>query len=139
MNDEREFLDWFGTTWLRAEEALHDGDAGPRFETWSKNEPVTLFGAWLNATNVDEAHEVFRALEKSMSDFVDEQITLVAAGLSGDLAYTVHREHTRTSVRGEARDYELRTTQVYRREAGTWHVVHRHADRDPSPPADPTP
>ncbi|MGC4110154.1 MAG: nuclear transport factor 2 family protein [Nocardioides sp.] len=135
MDDAREFLDWFDTTWLRAEEALHGGDAGPRFETWSTAEPVTLYGAWFNATNVDEAHAVFRTLERSMSDFVDEQIDLIAYGVSGDLAYTVHREHTRTTVRGEVSDYVLRTTQVYRREGDAWKVVHRHADRDPSPPA----
>ncbi len=28
-----------------AEIALHRGDAGPRKEVWSRNEPVTLFGA----------------------------------------------------------------------------------------------
>jgi hypothetical protein len=134
MDDEREFLDWFATTWLKAEEALHDGDAGPRFETWSTNAPVTLYGAWLNATNVEQAHEVFRTLERSLSDFVDEQIDVIAHGVSGDLAYTVHREHTRTTIRGEVSDYVLRTTQVYRREDGIWKVVHRHADPDPSPP-----
>jgi len=134
VDDERAFLDWFATTWLRAEEALHDGDAGPRFETWSSTEPVTLFGAWFNATDAAGAHEVFRTPERTMSDFVDEQITLIAYGVSGDLAYTVHREHTQTTVRGEVSDYVLRATQVYRRENGVWKVVHRHADRDPSPP-----
>ena len=44
----------------------------------------------------------------------------------------LHREHTTTTVNGEQREYVLRTTQVYRREDGTWKVVHRHADNEAS-------
>lgn len=130
MDDDRDFLEWFRTTWTDAEMALHDGRPGARDGTWSDREPVTLFGAWMNATNADEARAVFRRLEASFSDARQEEVSLVAHGVSGDLAYTVHREHTTTSVEGEPRDYVLRVTQVYRHEAGTWRVVHRHADSD---------
>jgi len=51
MSERDDFLAWFDTTWRAAEVALHNGDAGPRFQTWSETEPVTLFGAWLNATD----------------------------------------------------------------------------------------
>ena len=110
--------------------ALHNGDARPRFETWSTHEPVTLFGAWMNATNADGAREVFRRLEQSFADVEEGRISLVAHGVSGDLAYTVHREHTTTTINGEPREYVLRVTQVYRREDGRWQVVHRHADNE---------
>lgn len=132
MDDDQGFLEWFETTWHDAEMALHNGDAGPRDDTWSQQEPVTLFGAWMNATNADEARAVFRRLEQSFSDAVEGHVSLVAHGVSGDLAYTVHREHTTTTVNGEQREYVLRTTQVYRREDGTWKVVHRHADNEAS-------
>ena len=130
MDEDQEFLEWFETTWHDAEMALHNGDAGPRDDTWSKREPVTLFGAWMNATNAEEARVVFRRLEESFSDAVEGHVSLVAHGVSGHLAYTVHREHTTTRVNGEQREYVLRTTQVYRREDGTWKVVHRHADHE---------
>jgi ketosteroid isomerase-like protein len=133
MDADQEFLGWFETTWHDAEVALHNGDARPRDEiTWSRTEPVTLFGAWMNATNADEARSVFRRLEEAFSDSVQGDISLVAHGVSGDLAYTAHREHTTTKVNGEEREYVLRVTQVYRREDGAWHVVHRHADNEPS-------
>ena len=131
MDDDRGFLEWFETTWHDAEMALHNGDATPRDEiTWSKQEPVTLFGAWRNATDADGARAVFRALEASFSEAVEGDIELVAYGVSGDLAYTAHREHTRTSVDGERREYTLRVTQVYRHEGDTWRVVHRHGDHE---------
>ena len=46
MDERAEFLDWFGTTWRAAETALHAGDAATRDGTWSKQAPVTLFGAY---------------------------------------------------------------------------------------------
>jgi ketosteroid isomerase-like protein len=129
---DSEFLEWFNTTWKDAEDALHDGDAAPRFETWSDHEPVTLFGAWLTARTPGEAHAVFRRLASTFAHAQECSIELIAHGVSGDLAYTLARELTATTVRGEPRDYVLRVTQVYRREEGTWKVVHRHADTEAS-------
>jgi ketosteroid isomerase-like protein len=130
MDADREFLEWFETTWREADVALHNGDPGPRDGTWSTREPVTVFGAWMNATSADEARRVFRRIAESFSDVEEFRIELVAHGVSGDLAYTAHREHTTTMVDGERREYMLRTTQVYRREDGTWKVAHRHADME---------
>jgi len=70
-------------------------------------------------------------LAESFSEATSSDIELVAADVSGDLAYTVHREITSTSVNGQPRDYVLRVSQVYRREDGAWKVVHRHADEQP--------
>lgn len=72
--------------------------------------------------------EVFRELARGFSQATSSEIELIAAEVSGDLAYTVHREITSTVVDGAPRDYILRVTQVYRREDGTWKVVHRHGD-----------
>ena len=118
--------------WSAADLALHNGDATPRFSLWSHEDPVTLFGAALSASGWDDISAVFRHLEDEFSDCTDSDIELVAAGASGDLAYTVTYEHTSASVRGEPRSYTLRSTQVYRREEGVWKVVHRHGDTPPS-------
>jgi ketosteroid isomerase-like protein len=131
MSDRDEFLAWFDTEWRAAEDALHNGDASLRFNTWSDREPVTLFGAWQNATDPAGVREVFSGLEKRFSDVRSTDIELVAADVSGDLAYTVHREVTSTSVSHRPRSYVLRVTQVYRRENGAWKVVHRHGDEEP--------
>lgn len=131
MDELDAFLGWFNTDWRDAEVALHGGDATPRFQTWSDREPVTLFGAWLNANGAAEVREVFSRLADSFSQATSSAVELVAADVTGDLAYTAHREITSTVVDGEPRDYVLRVTQVYRREDGNWKVVHRHGDEDP--------
>jgi ketosteroid isomerase-like protein len=131
MGDREDFLDWFGTTWSQAEDALHAGDAGPRFRTWSEREPVTLFGAWFNAVDAAGARLAFQRLAQTFSRAGSSSIDLIACEVSGDLAYTVHRELTAAAVDGVSREYVLRVTQVYRREDGEWRVVHRHGDADP--------
>jgi ketosteroid isomerase-like protein len=131
MNERDEFLDWVGSRLKDAETALHNGDAGPRFEIWSTNEPVTVLGAWKSATGQREVGELFRLLEDSFSDCTSYAHDVVAADVSGDMAYTVGYEHTSASINGEPRTYTLRATQVYRREDGEWKVAHRHADTVP--------
>jgi ketosteroid isomerase-like protein len=137
MSDREEFLAWFNTEWREAEVALHNGDAAPRFQTWSERDPVTLFGAWLNATGAAGVREVFLKLAEAFAEAGSSRIQLVAADVSGDLAYTAHRELTSTSVNGQPRDYVLRVTQVYRREDDMWKVVHRHGDEEPDADAGP--
>lgn len=130
MSDRDEFLNWFNTTWRTAERALHNGDAEPRFKTWSEEEPVTLFGAVFNAYTLADVRAAFLKLAESFSQAKSGEIDLIAADVRGDLAYTVHREITSTTVNGQPRDYTLRVTQIYRRENGDWRVVHRHGDNE---------
>ena len=66
---------------------------------------------------------------------------LLAAGASGDLAYTVGYENYEASRDGgPVTPNRLRVTHVYRRENGEWRIVHRHGDGLPSdrgvPPTD---
>ena len=54
---------------------------------------------------------------------------LVAAGVSGDLAYVVGYERGSASVGGgPVEPVDLRVNQVYRREDDEWKLVHRHGD-----------
>lgn len=128
MGDREDFLVWVETRLRDAEVALHNGDAGPRLEIWSSNEPVTVLGAWKSAAGRDNVADLFHELEGTFSDCTSYTFALAAADVVGDLAYTVGYEHTQASVNGEARAYTLRATQIYRREDGEWKVVHRHAD-----------
>ena len=135
MTDRDDFLEWAASRLRDAEVALHDGDAAPRRAIWSRNEPVTVFGAWKSATGIDEVSELFGQLEATFSDCTSFTNEIIAADVIGDVAYTVSYEHTQASVNGEPRNYTLRATQIYRREEGEWKVAHRHADTLPAPEA----
>jgi ketosteroid isomerase-like protein len=128
MTDHEEFLDWVRTSLYDAEVALHNGDAGPRRELWSREEPVSVLGAWRNAQGQDEIDELFALLARRFSDCTSYRFELLAYDVVGNMAYTAGLEHTSTSVDGQPRTYTLRATQVYRREGGDWKVAHRHGD-----------
>ena len=102
---------------------------------WSDREPVTLFGAAVSKSGAEEVRRFFRELAAQFSDCTAYRFELVAADVSGDLAYSVGYEHTSVSIDGApVAPYILRVTHLYRREDGEWKIVHRHGD---PPPVDP--
>jgi len=131
MSDRDDFLAWVNSRVRDAEIAVHEGDAGPRREIWSRQEPVTVLGAWKSSTGRAELDELFTGLEQTFSGCASYRFDVVAAEVSGDMAYTMGYEHTQAVVNGEPRTYTLRATQIYRREGGEWKVVHRHGSALP--------
>ena len=128
MTDRDDFLAWVQSTLYQAELALHNGDSAPRRAIWSRNEPVSILGAWRNALGQRELDDVFTSLEATFSDCTSYAFEVQAYDVVGDMAYTAGLERTWASVDGQPRSYTLRATQVYRREDGEWKVAHRHAD-----------
>jgi ketosteroid isomerase-like protein len=132
MDETQAFLDDVLPRQFDAERAIHDGDPEPRRAMWSHREPTTLLGADLVCVTGPEAvHAAFGTVASWFTDCTHYDIELVAAGASGDLAYTVVFEHSQCSVNGVPRSYRLRVTHAYRREDGEWRIVHRHADEPP--------
>jgi ketosteroid isomerase-like protein len=132
MDETQAFLDDMLPRQLAADRALHDGDPGPRKALWSRRDPVTLLGAALACvTGAEAVHRAFDEVASWFSDCTAFDIEVLAAGASGDLAYTVVFERTECTVSGVSKRYELRVTHGYRREDGEWRIVHRHADEPP--------
>ena len=118
---------------MEAEQALVSGDAGPRLEMTSAEDPVTVFGAKVPLrSGWDEVSETLRWLAARWSDCTDYRFDLVAADVCGDLAYLIGFEHVANSVVGvPVEPYTLRVTHIFRREQGVWKIAHRHADHVP--------
>ena len=136
MSNLDDFLEEILARQETAEHALHDGDPAPRLAMWATKDPVTLFGAAISKNGSQEVRRFFGELASRFSDCSDWRFELVAAGASGDLAYTVGYEHTSVSIDGHpVAPYTLRVTHLYRREDGEWKIVHRHGD---PPPVDPS-
>ena len=134
MSELDDFLTKTLARQVEAEEALHNGDLTPRMQMWSTQDPVTVFGAIKSGSGWDEVSRLFRWIGSRFSNCTAYRFELVAAGVSSDLAYTVGYEHISVSMDGVPLEpYTLRVTHVYRRENGEWKIVHRHADRVPTP------
>ena len=132
MSEREEFITWVQSVLRDAEFAVHNGDARPRRAIWSRNDPVTVLGAWKNASGQEELDELFDHLADSFSDCTSYEFEVLEAEVRGDTAYTVAFEHTSASVNGVPRTYTLRATQIYRREDGGWRVAHRHGSAPPA-------
>ena len=128
MTDKQDFIAWTQSRLRDAETALHNGDPEPRLALWSSREPVSVLGAWRSATGQEEVRELFRTLAETFADCTSYVYDIVAAEVTGDMAFTAGYERTEASINGERRRYVLRVTQIYRRERGEWKVFHRHGD-----------
>src|SRR6266542_700497 len=83
-----------------AEQAIHNGDVEPRLALWSHRDPVTIFGAKLSASGWTDLEPTFRTVASWFSDSQDYEFEVIAAGASGDLAYTVGYERNNVRVEG---------------------------------------
>jgi ketosteroid isomerase-like protein len=135
MNELDDFLTPTLTRQLQAEQALINGDPGPRLAMWSTQDPVTIFGRDRTTIGSEEVTQAFHWLATRFSNLTDYRFELVAADASGDLAYTLGYEHVTFSIDGgPVEPITLRVTHLYRREDGEWKTVHRHADDPPTGP-----
>ena len=133
MAEVDDFLEAVMPALTEADTAFHNGDVAPRMAMWTRNDPVTVFGAALSARGWREIASAFEWVASRFSYCSSFEYEVIAAGASGDLAYVAGIEHTTASVGGAApKGYELRVTTIFRRENGDWKVVHRHADPLPS-------
>jgi ketosteroid isomerase-like protein len=118
---------------VQAEQALINGDPEPRLAMTSTQDPVTIFGAKVPLRRGwDEVSEVLRWLASRWTNATAYRFEVLAAEVSGDLAYMVGFEHIANSVVGApVEPYTLRVTHIFRREQGEWKIAHRHADYVP--------
>ena len=110
------------------------GDSTGIEARWSHADDVTIFGGggghmrgWDQVQmSLEGGARLFRKGQASGRVEVD----IIARGTRGDLSYTVAIERGEALMRGheEPRPVMLRVTQIYRREADTWRIIHRHAD-----------
>jgi ketosteroid isomerase-like protein len=137
MTDLDDFLAQTVEKHASATTGVRSGDATSLIGMLSTCDPVTLFPASQpSKSGWTEVSQAFRRVASVYSDATPVSFEVLAAGVSGDLAYLVGYERGTASVAGRpAEQVSLRVTQVYRREDGEWKLVHRHGD--PGPGDDP--
>jgi ketosteroid isomerase-like protein len=110
---------------------LINGDAGPMLELWSHGPEVTtmhpLGGRQVGWDQVrDSWEQAAKAISNGKVEARDVKISVY-----GDVSVTTLTEHAEASVGKETLRFEVRATNVYRRENGSWRVVLHHGDLIP--------
>lgn len=108
------------------------GDAGPLADIWSQDAAVTtMHPVGGREVGWDKVRESFQQVAQIASEGrieLDDQ--LIQA--TGDLAYELGVERGQVKLAGQQVNLEHRVTNIYRREAGRWKIVHHHTDVAPA-------
>ena len=109
-----------------------NGNAAPLADIWSHSGTVTTMhpigGRQVGWDEVREAWQQVAMLASEGQGKLDDQIIQVA----GDVAYELGTERGQVKLAGQQVTIEHRVTNIYRREAGGWKVVHHHTDVSPA-------
>jgi ketosteroid isomerase-like protein len=108
------------------------GDAAPLAAVWSHSAGVsTMHPIGGRQTGWDEVRGSFEQVAQLASgghaELRDQSIQV-----AGDMAYEVGVERGQATLAGEQITIEQRVTNVYRREAEGWKIVHHHTDLSPA-------
>ena len=111
---------------------MANGDAGPMTEVWSHSSDVTtmhpLGGREVGWEQVRGPWEQVAAIASGGQVTLRDQLIRVV----GDVAYEVGTEVGEITLAGQHASFEERVTNIYRREAGEWKLVHHHSDTVPA-------
>src|SRR5690349_15410823 len=111
-----------------------NGDAGPMMEVWSHSSDVTTMhpigGREVGWEQVRVPWEQVAAICSGGQGTLSLRDPLIR--VVGDLAYQVGTEVGEGTLAGQHISFDERVTNIYRREAGVWKIVHHHSDLDPA-------
>ena len=111
---------------------MADGDGSEMSRAWSHSETVTAMhpigGEQVGWDAVKGSFEgVAEIASGGHVEIADQEIHT-----GEDLAYELGTERGHMKMAGESIVIEQRVTNIYRREAGEWKLVHHHADISPA-------
>ena len=115
----------------KAIRAITSGDPEPYFACWSHATDVSLFAAGGSNPRgwpavAEPLERIARHFEGHAGHVCEDEVVHVGEDLAVSIGFQ------RGDPGGDTADYAeetvLRVTHVYRREEGTWKIVHRHAD-----------
>jgi ketosteroid isomerase-like protein len=121
----------FMRTREQAARAYVQGDPAPLAALAAGELPATFFGP--GGGYREGAEHVLSTYTRDAALFEEDSEThfeILHMAASGDVGYWVGFQHAQARMRGTADPIpmKLRVTEVFRREAGEWKLVHRHAD-----------
>ena len=131
MNKDQHDFEQFMKQRSKAALAYINGDAAPLGEIVAQHSPATFFRP--SGDYYQGAETVWSKYESDAASFEsgsEGQLEILHMAASEGLAYWVgfQRATTRLRSRPEPVPFNLRVTELFRREGDSWKLIHRHAD-----------
>lgn len=114
-----------------ASSAYISGDGGPLEKISTHTSPATIFGP--TGDCVQGAEKVIAANTSGSKHFKpgsENKFEIMHSAESGELAYWTGVQHSVVQMEGKSKpvQFNLRVTEIFRKENGEWKLIHRHAD-----------
>lgn len=132
MAQQQDDFDDFMGRRIAASDAFVEGDWDPLGAVSTTQPPATIFGPQGDCVQgPDAVNAANRAGAAHFAPGSTNRFETMHSAVSGDLAYWVGVQHSVVRMKGQDAPVpmDLRVTEIYRREADGWKLVHRHADR----------
>lgn len=131
MNDEQQDFEQFMKQRSEVARAYVSGEAAPLGEIVTYYSPATFFGP--QGGYRQGAETVWSKYKSDATIFErcsDSQLEILHMAASDGIAYWVGFQRATAYLHGrsEAIPFNLRVTELFRREGDTWKLIHRHAD-----------
>jgi len=131
MNSDLSSFEQFLKRREEAGNAYVSGDAAPLGRVVARTLSATFFGP--QGGYVQGTNEVATRYERDAASFApggDSHFEILQMAASDGIAYWVGFQRATAHMRGnpDAIPFNLRITEVFRREGDEWKIVHRHAD-----------
>ena len=109
-----------------------NGDTGPMAKIWSHSSAATAMhpigGREIGWPKVEDSFKQVAGLASGGEVGLNDQIVHV----DGNIAYELGTEKGVATMAKQRVSIEHRVTNVYRKEAGAWKIVHHHTDISPA-------
>ncbi len=131
MSDDLHDFEQFMREREAAAHAYVNGDADPLGRLATNADPATFFSPRGDITQGAQAVDArYRADASGFAAGNDTTIEILQMGASEGLAYWIGVQRANVHLQGKAETvpFNLRITEIFRREGGAWKLVHRHAD-----------
>jgi len=131
MPTDAEDFDQFMSQRQAAAAEYVSGNPEPLGRLVAQELPATFFSPRGDVTT--GTSDVWARYERDASLFTggsENAFEVLDSAAAGDIAYWVGLQRSQANMRGEDQPipFDLRVTEIYRRENGRWRLVHRHAD-----------